>query len=327
MRNLTLKSWLIACGVLVLTASPWPLATAQSTEPAPFFQKKEEGWFWRKEDPLPKPPKPPASQPVVVAEPPKPKPPEQQPFTAAWLRKNLPLLQEKSFDNPSRENILAYFYAQRVLLDKSQTWAETSQKVVLTEPALDEVSRTSFSTFGRLATASAQGAARDAVIKRLTTLGGIWMFYDSTCSYCLSMAEVVQLAGLNHGFVTKYISVDNRPLPGINKWVKDQGQAKMLELKITPTVVFVVPPNGYFIVSQGAMSLTDLLDRILIAAENQEMLTATELKSIYPERSGILTTQDVADGATDDPVVLVNNLRKKIIGSTYAIPTTPAKAK
>ena len=313
--------------MLVCTAVPFPQAVAQSAEPAPFFQKKEEGWFWRKEDPLPKPPKPPASAPVVVVEPPKPRPAEQQPFTAAWLRKNLPLLQEKSFDNPTRENILAYFYAQRVLLDKSQTWAETSQKVVLTEPALDEVSRTSFSTFGRLATASAQGKARDAVINRLTTVGGLWMFYDSTCSYCLSMAEVVQQASVNHGFVAKYISIDNKPLPGINKWVNDQGQAKMLDLKITPTVVFVVPPNGYFIVSQGAMALTDLLDRILIAAENQEMLTTAELKTIYPERSGILTNKDVADGATDDPVALVTNLRKKITGSTYAIPTTPAKPK
>lgn len=308
-----------------------PLYAQDSPSPgvAPFFQKKEEGWFWRKQDPLPKPaPKPlPKSEPQVKAEPPRPAASEaKQPFSVAWLRANLPVLLDRAIDKPTPENILAYMYAQRMTLDKAQTFAEATQKVVLADPALDEVGRTSFSTFGRLGTASVQTAARESIIKRLASVGGLWLFYDSTCAYCLSMAESVQQAGQHYGFDTMYISVDHKPLPGINRWVKDQGQAKRFGLKLTPTAVFVVPPNGYFIVSQGVMALDDLMDRILVAAENQNLLTDAEIKSLYPSRNGLLTAQDATEGATNDPVELVTNLRKKIQGNSYVMPLLPASS-
>lgn len=38
-------------------------------------------------------------------------------FSAAWLRENLPRLMDKAIDDPTQENVAAYLYAQRALLE------------------------------------------------------------------------------------------------------------------------------------------------------------------------------------------------------------------
>lgn len=92
-----------------------------SDEPTRFIERKSEGWFFYK-DPKELPPPP---SPILV--PPKPadtanKAPDkdqQEPFSVSWLRENMPKLLDAAIDNPSKENVEAYMYAQRVAMDKS----------------------------------------------------------------------------------------------------------------------------------------------------------------------------------------------------------------
>jgi conjugal transfer pilus assembly protein TraF len=91
----------------------------------PFFQGKEEGWFWYK-DPKERPVQlPPKSMLPLPA-----KPKETEPLSVEWLKKQMPVLLDRAIDNPTRENVEAYLYAQRLAMDKSQRFAEMSQRVV-----------------------------------------------------------------------------------------------------------------------------------------------------------------------------------------------------
>lgn len=330
--NAALAQVAIGLAAIAILAAP-VAARAQDAAPggAQFFKDKEEGWFWKKSPPEPEIPPKAKPQPPAPAKP-KPAPEKEKavkedeakkPFSVAWLRANMGMLLDRAIDKPTPENIAAYMYAQRIAMDKSQVFAETAQRVVLSDPLLDENNRTSLATFGRLATMRATSAARETVLKRLSTVGGLWFFYDTTCSYCVDMAETMINFEAAYGFHTKFISMDNRPIKGVKTWVKDEGQARRLELTITPSLVFVVPPNNYYVISQGIMSLSDIAERILVAAENRDMLSQAELRALYPQRSGILTAQDTEDGATDDPVALVTNIRKKILGGSYGIQKLP----
>jgi len=64
------------------------------------------------------------------------------------------------------------------------------------------------------------------------------------------------------------------------------------------------------IVSQGMMSTQALEDRMIIAANDQRLLPPEMVKDLNRQDRGVLNTEDMKDGATDDPVELMNNLRK-----------------
>jgi conjugal transfer pilus assembly protein TraF len=276
------------------------------------FQKKEEGWWWKKDV---------KEKPVKPIEPPKPIPPkpaeetpkeDKSPFSVKWLNENLPKMLESAIDNPSEENLAAYFYAQRVALDKSQTFAEKSRALIASDPLLDETVRVPMDTFARIDNMKGSKEAKNKALSRLATIGGVWMFYRSDCKYCEPMADALLGFQNTHKFLTTFISLDNKPLSILKEWVNDEGQAKLLNVKIAPTVVFVVPPSNYFVVSQGAMSAPELGDRILFASESHGLLSEEEIKGIYPERRGVLGTDDVKDGATTDPKELVKRIRERL---------------
>lgn len=286
------------------------------------FENKAEGWWWKKDPreippikPEPKPEPKPVAPKAEVEEGQKILPPGPAPFSTEWLRENLPKLLDKAIDEPTEENLAAYFYAQRVLMDKSQNFAEKARALVMSDPLLDETNRVPMATFARIANMSGSQAARDKALGRLSEVGGLWMFYRSDCRYCDPMADALMGFETKYKFITTFVSIDHKPLKILKEWVNDEGQANTLGVKITPTVFFVVPPNNYYIVAQGAMSMPELGDRILLAAETNGLLTDEEIQAIYPERRGLLSGDDMKDGATTDPKELVKRLRERLLKS------------
>lgn len=286
------------------------------------FENKEEGWWWKK-DPREMPPPKPEPKPELKPAPSKTRDedvlkaqtPVPAPFSSEWLRENLPKLLDKAIDEPTEENLAAYFYAQRVLMDKSQNFAEKARALVISDPLLDETNRVPMATFARIANMGGSRAARDKALSRLSEVGGLWMFYRSDCRYCEPMADALMSFEAKYKFMTTFVSIDHKPLKFLKEWVNDEGQANTLGVKITPTVFFVVPPNNYYIVAQGAMSMPELGDRILLAAETNGLLTDEEIRAIYPERRGLLSDEDMKDGATTDPKELVKRLRERLMNS------------
>jgi conjugal transfer pilus assembly protein TraF len=302
--------WLFAVAIIPLLVG---LAVPAWADPAgqPFFQGKEEGWFWYKDPKERSVPVPPKSMPPLQA-----KPKETEPLSVEWLKKQMPVLLDRAIDNPTRENVEAYLYAQRLAMDKSQRFAEMSQRVVYSDPFLDENNRVPIASFAKSSFLNGIDQAADAGLKHLATVAGLWVFFDSRCQHCRVHAETIEAMRKKHGFVVKYISLDGKGLPNIPAWVPDLGQSGTLNVRMTPTTVLVAPPNHFLVVSQGMMAQTQIEERMLVAAESEELLPQELLADVRRYDRGVLKADDTrgAGISGQDPAEWVKLLKDKLKG-------------
>lgn len=307
---------LVAAALALFACASAPHAQSDDGDDAPgrFIDRKAEGWFWYKDPkdapkpPVKKTPKPPAAKDA------KPPAAAEEPFSAKWLQQNMPKLLERAIDDPTKENVEAYLYAQRVAMDKSQIYAETARRVVASDPFLDENNRVPLSTYAKPSFLKGVESGKTEALKHLVTVGGLWVFFDSTCEFCRPQIYSVQELARKHGFHTKFISLDGAGVPELKAFEKDNGHAKLLNLKLTPTTVLVVPPNNYYVVSQGMMSESQLADRLVLAAESENLLPPDIAAKVRTYDRGVLTAEDTQKGAGSDPKDWVQYLKDKLQG-------------
>ena len=297
-----------AVGLLIFGMS---LGHAQS-RPSQFEDFKGDGYYWYKKDPEPKPVKPPEKKPVTPA-PTSALSTEPKPLSAAWIRANIKKLLDTAIDAPTKENVTNYMYAQRIILDKSQNFSEMAKEVVGTDPFLDENNRSPIASFAQNPFARGITAAKESAMRDLGAKAGLWVFVDhpEKCSACEGYVSNI-LEGLPQvpGVANKY-KFHFRKV-----FVTSEGgkaAAKRLNLRLTPTTVMVLPPNKYFLVSQGLMAQDQLVDRILLVAKSEGLLTKDQLETINPYNKDVLTTEQMKDlPENQDPSDVMKSLRERI---------------
>ena len=155
------------------------------------------------------------TMPVKPATPTMTQPPQPEVFSVAWLRQNMPILLDNAMNNPTEENVRAYKYAERMMLDMASNFTEQTQKVVRNDPMLDETVRMPIASMARSSALFHVAQAREAIIRDLQNKGGLWFFFDSKCHFCDSQYHIVQLMEEKYGIATKYISTDGGVLQGM----------------------------------------------------------------------------------------------------------------
>lgn len=295
-----------------------------------FIERKAEGYFWY-DDPV-DPPPPKKGKPVAKKEEPKKEEPkkEEQPksvavevkgppaFSVKWVQENIERLREVAIDNPTDANVAAYLYAQRVMMDKAEGFATAVQRVAKTDPVLDENNRFPVASAMRMAALTRVEKKKEEALKSLSALGGIFYFFDSKCHFCITQKPVVEHVAKNYGFTVKYVSVDGGQIEGITNALRDNGQARALELKVFPSLVYAIPSqNKWVVLSQGLLSGDAIDARLLLAGETQGLLSKDMLGEIDPLRKGLLTAEDLKaqkdlDEMAKDPEKWVKFLRKTI---------------
>jgi conjugal transfer pilus assembly protein TraF len=310
--------------IWLLAALNAPPALAEDNQ-RHFYSEKERGWHWYEDPPPEKKPRPP---PKPIAPPPAAAPAPAAPpapagpalFSTAWLRANLDRLRDDAIDHPDdKDKVRAYMYAQRVMLDKSQRFSMVASTVVKTDPLLDETNRVPMDVMATTAVQQSIAANRKEAVKYLASKGGLMFFFDSTCEFCKVQVAALNWLEKDYGYAIKAVSVDGKPMPGVKAgWVKDEGQAKALGLTIMPTTIFAVPPDKFFIISQGYHSAETLEEKILLAAEADNLLPEAMLKKRQTYERGVLKPGDLNDPALDpnDSNAWVEVLRKKL-GARY----------
>jgi len=263
--------------LIVSGAGPTPAA-----EVIRFYERGAEGWFWYAPEPpvTPEPEmqpetEPPPSAPVMTNIPqPAEKdtasetaPTEPAPLSAAWLRANLDRYQRQAIDDPSPTKVALYLYLQRIALDKASRFTDVYQRVVQSDLYLDETTRHPVGNYANLLNRIA-GQQRAAVLKDLAGETGIWFFYRSDCPYCAAQAPVLHLLSEQTGIRVQAIALDGRALPNgrFPQFGRDTGQAVRLGVISTPALFLVRPPDGIVPIAQGLLSLSDLEQRLLLAA-------------------------------------------------------------
>ena len=103
--------------------------------------------------------------------------PGPAPFTVAWFNENIQKLRNQAIDNPTQENVRAYFLAQRIMLDKASRFTDMARLVTSTDPLIDENSRRSTSTFGAMDQSNEAENNSRTVIKDVATKAGLFFFF------------------------------------------------------------------------------------------------------------------------------------------------------
>ncbi|MFZ4702895.1 MAG: conjugal transfer protein TraF [Candidatus Methylumidiphilus sp.] len=258
-------------------------ASELSNPDAGYFGDKERGWFWYEHDPVPEatpelaPPKP---VPQAEEKPQPAKPKEPAPLSAEWMRKNIEKYRDKAVDDPTKENVAAYAYLQRVMLDKAERFTNAFQGVVMNDPVLDENTRRPIATFGANAKDEIAQQSKSDTMKKLAGMAGLWFFYESTCKFCVKQAEVLKGLQATHGFSILPVAVDGMPLPGspFKDYMADNGQARQLGVNMTPAIYLVKPGAGGSAIQlgQGLFAMGDIVERALYLAHEKHWIDTAE---------------------------------------------------
>jgi conjugal transfer pilus assembly protein TraF len=300
---------------------------------SPYYQDKERGWFWYEdpalddeapiENPTPPGHEPPPLQEKRPEPPQQAKPAESKPLSAEWFRKNMEKYRDQAIDEPSPQNVSAYMYLQRVMLDKAEKFTEVSQQVVMSDSVLDENTRRPIATFGAFAMDELSTRGTEKAAKKLAETAGLWFLYSSSCSFCVKEAGVLKGLMNAYGFKVLPIALDGLPLPGgdFPNFTLDRGQAKKLGVETTPALFLVKPgENGGAIqLGQGLLSGDEIIKRAIALGHQYGWLNDNEYQETLKVKHLQVdnqTIQDINESVMDNPKELVktirDNLRKQL---------------
>jgi len=257
--TLTIALALSASAAWAQSGTTEPQLLDPEPESVTYWLRNREGWFWYRDPPVAAPrPAPPASKP----------PRELVEFEA--MQKRLEDLKRIAVMNPSDANLTAYMRYQRLVMDKSERFAERWQRLVWTVPDLD------YGLTGRPTNALAinvfdeQQRDRQAqAIKALAATHGLVFVFRGDCPHCHRFAPILKRFEQEFGFTVLAISMDGRAIPEYPNARPDNGMAARLNATAVPALYLTAPATRQIVpVGFGVMSMTDLVERIAALAQD-----------------------------------------------------------
>jgi conjugal transfer pilus assembly protein TraF len=291
-----------------------------------FYNQTKRGWFWHETAPKPElqPEELPAeSQSSKVED-------KMVNIDAEWLKKNLPELQSKAINDPSPENLGAFYAAQRLTLDISSKFASKTSDFFRKEANwLSEDHRRPTESFMLSRFKSDLASAQRPVIEKVSKQAGIWFFFSSTCTYCVKQLPLITYLSDTYNMNVLYISLDGGTMPGIpeNKIVMDvDGRVSSeFNVSVTPTTFLVSNDASKFeLLSNGVSALPKLQNSIVSVAHKYDWISDSEYNSVRAVRgSNVLENGQVQikESELNNPVFLFNALQTRVDLSSSPIGT------
>ena len=216
-----------------------------------FFERHAEGWHWYHDSDQ----KPETSK------------QKEQKLTPTEKieaqRKELEQKLHTAIVEPTQENIISYIIAQKALMDQSQRFSESWQRVVMTTPSLDE---TLIHPIDQNARHVYYGEKNKEITKRIKDLSqeyGLFFFFKKTCPYCHHFAPVVKHFAEKYGWSVLAVSLDGGRLPEFPYARHDNGIAARLQVTHIPALIALHPQSGQTIpLAYGLVSESEIERRV-----------------------------------------------------------------
>jgi conjugal transfer pilus assembly protein TraF len=182
--------------------------------------------------------------------------------------KNYRMTLTRSLDNailhPTTENIVNYITLQNRLSAQSTRFAEQWQKVLLLSPELNYSLSHPTNQLATHIYADEHRKKEDKAIAALAHQSGLFFFYRSTCPYCQRFAPIVKTFAIANGLTVIPITTDGISLPEFPHSYPDQGQSKIFQVKVEPSLFAVNPyTKKAYPIAYGLISESELRQRIL----------------------------------------------------------------
>ncbi len=235
---------------------------------ASFFERRAEGWHWYQDPPKENKDEAKKKKPDSIL-------PTQTPTQQIEAqRKEIETKLHAAIVEPTRENLMAYIITQKALMDQSQRFSESWQRVIMTTPALDETLTHPVDQSARHVYYDEQAKAFSKHMKGLSQEYGLFFFFRQNCAYCHNFAPIVKRFAQKYGWSVFPISLDGGTLPEFPNARRDNGMAERLQITHVPALIGLhsktgkLLPLAYGMVSESEIErriemLTKLADKIL----------------------------------------------------------------
>ena len=223
--------------------------------------------------PLMTPPVSPAPQTAAEA----PKPPVA--FSQAWLKKMIPVYLDNAVDNPTPENVEAFYVLQRLAMDKAEKFARVAETVRVGNRLIDETFRRPVSNYGLQEIDRAAEERTEKLLRKTAGFAGVFFFFKSGCPYCERQAPLIKALEAK-GFGVMAVSLDGGALrtAQFEKTVRNAGQAERLNVQATPALFLANPKtNTIALLGEGLLSLPEIERRILLVSARNHWISEAEL--------------------------------------------------
>jgi len=283
-----------------------------------FFFNHEEGWFFYNEH-FDEELEQNATLPKITQSP----KPEQQPeqdqnatkpegppvLSALWIKENLEKYKLRAIDNPTPENVAAFLYIQRVMLDKSQRFSDEVRHVVQMDPLLDQNTRRPIAYYGGYLANRLALKKQKELLRKIAKQAGIFFFFQGGCSHCEIQAPNLKLLHDRYGFTIFPISLNGLPLKNniFPDFLTDSGQAEALGVIKTPAMFLGHPASNTIIpLGQSTLAIDQLRERILVAARDAGWITKQEFneaRKVNFEMALDLTPDDIPQNLSEEELI------------------------
>lgn len=272
-----------------------PPTVAYGQSNSGFYERKEEGWFWYQKEPEPIEEIEEEIEPLPVIELVEIEPetkaelepkPSTGPavYSTAWLKDALPKYHLLAIDNPTVENVRAYLYLQRLAIDRAERYATATEMATVGDPFLDETIRRPLANFATGTVDAATGLAKNELLREIAQRAGLFFFFSSECTLCELQAPLIKTLVQHEGFGIIPISINNSNLVNnpFDFYQNNEGHAEMLGVQTLPALFLVTPDGNFSAIGQGAFSLSEIQQRILIVSRRENLITEAEYNKTRP---------------------------------------------
>lgn len=278
-------------------------STTLNAGDVPWHDGREDGWYWY-EDPEPQidpePDQPLNPEVPLAAQASAPDDSGPQAMSTAWLRVNLPKYLDAAVDNPTVENVAAYFYLQKVAMDKANAFARAAGIAVTGDYALDENNRRPLATFGNRLMDQETAERKNLLIQSLADFAGIFYFYDDS-AYSKAQDKVNAAFASQFSIHITPIAVSPNATTSLPNGKLDGGHAELLGIQSFPAMVLIKPDGEFDIISQSPIALPDMVDRLAYSGYRLGIVDDTSLDSTNHYRQTNAPTLPT-DSSSDLPI-------------------------
>lgn len=157
------------------------------------------------------------------------------------LRKDAELKLHRAMMEPTEQNVIDYIKAQRLLATKSESFAQTWQKVLFYHPELNPTTTNPVSNNALHIHRQQETLKTQAQIKALAKDHGLFFFFRGDCPYCQAMAPLVKNFAEKYGWKVVAIQLGNVGLAEFPEAKKDNGIVASLGVNHVPALMAVKP--------------------------------------------------------------------------------------
>lgn len=190
-------------------------------------------------------------------------------------RKELDELKNRAILEPTPENLSAYMFAQKAMVDQAGRFADVWERVLFRTPDLDANQTYPLSQMGGEVFQDEKRVKWEEALRQASdNLGFMVVVTDEkTCPLCAKELEVIKLMQKNYGITPLIVAKDGSKHPLYPDAQADTGQLRALGLDTHPTpFIALVEPRSGRVEPLGSGLLTEdvILERVFVISQVPE---------------------------------------------------------